>query len=120
MAAMDEFVYVSAKEGVLVPRFPSLQSVVTQYIGATREQAGKGNRGSIIKSEPKAVVAIPAAEWSRYRREYTRRVKDGSLLKKKKADFTRWQKARAEASAKVAEENNKTNAADKTAEGDKA
>lgn len=120
MAAMEEFIYVSCKEGVLVPRFPSLQSAVTQYIGAIREQAGKGKRGSVIKSEPNAVVAIPAAEWARYRREYGRKVKDGALILKKKVDFTRWQKAREEASAALVEENKKTNAADKTAEGDKA
>jgi len=97
---VQEFVYVSAIEGHLVTRFPSLAQPVAQYIGATRQ-------GKKIVWSPDQVVAIPDQEWRKYRREYRRAVADGSLKMRTKEDFDAWQakrKAADEADQKKAQE----------------
>lgn len=87
---MSEFVYVSSVEGKLVTRFPSLQQSVAQYIGATR-------KGKTITWNTEQVVAIPTAEWRKYRRSYKRAIGDGSLKKRTESDFKAWQRKRADA-----------------------
>lgn len=87
---MSEFVYVSSVQGKLVTRFPSLQQSVAQYIGATR-------KGKTITWNTEQVVAIPTAEWRKYRRSYKRAISDGSLKERTESDFKAWQRKRADA-----------------------
>lgn len=87
---MSEFVYVKPVQGRLVPRYATLRSSTTTYIGASRD--GK----KLVWTEG-AIVRIPRAEWTRYLKEYTRAINEGSLQKATEADFNAWEKARAEA-----------------------
>jgi hypothetical protein len=91
---VEEFIYVSAVKGHLVTRFPTVRGAL-QYIGATRT-------GKVIEWNEKAVVAIPTAEWNRYRREYERAVRQGAIVLKTKVDHAEWLKARAAADEEIA------------------
>lgn len=105
---MNEFVYVKPVSGHLVPRYSTLRSSSTTYIGARRD-------GKAIEWDTDAVVAIPLAEWNRYGREYRRALSEGSLMPADKAAYETWLKKReeeSEASAKkLAEEVAKEKAA---------
>ncbi len=89
---MEDFVYVKAVSGRLVPRYSTLQSSATTYIGAVRD--GK----KIVWTEG-AVVRIPRAEWTRYVKEYQRVLIEGSLEKATVAEFVAWEEARDKADA---------------------
>lgn len=86
---MEEFIYVKPVPGRLVPRYPTLSSSTTTFIGARRH-------GKKLEWTPDAVVRIPRAEWVRYLKEYNRALADGSLKKVTSADFNAWEKSRAE------------------------
>lgn len=108
---MPEFHYVSSVKGHLVTRFPSLQSSVAQYIGATR-------KGKTIVWDESEVSAISDQEWQKYRREYRRCLADKSLVVRTKEDFEAYvadktkretealEKAKAEAADKAKAEAN--------------
>lgn len=93
---MDEFVYVKPVEGFLVPRYSTLRSSTTTFIGAVRD--GKKLRWTLD-----AVVRIPRAEWTRYLKEYNRTIAEGSLLKATEADFKNWETQRAVAEQAIAD-----------------
>jgi len=80
---VPEFHYVSSVKGHLVTRFPSLQSSVAQYIGATR-------KGKTVVWDPTEVVAISEQEWQKYRREYRRCLADKSLIERTKEHFDKY------------------------------
>jgi hypothetical protein len=91
---MVEFVFVKSVNGRLVPRYSTLQSSSTTYIGASRD-------GRKLVWTEDAVVRIPLPEWTRYLKEYERALREGSLKKASAADFAAWEKKRADADAKV-------------------
>jgi len=77
---MNEFIYFKSVPGKLVTRFGS-----STYIGA-EVQRSEPKQGRFPQSETTIVwsdepVAIPKAEYDRYRREYARCVGEGSLVK---------------------------------------
>jgi hypothetical protein len=85
---MSEAVYLSPVKGRLVPRFSTLGGPGGRtYIGAQRTADG------LVVNED-AVAQIPAVEFGRYRKEYTRAIADGSLKKRTREDFEAWRKAR--------------------------
>lgn len=67
-----DVIYVRSVEGHLVERFATCGTSSPVYIGATR-----GATGPVWRTD--AIVAIPRAEFNRYRREYTRALSDGSI-----------------------------------------
>lgn len=87
-----EFVYVSSVEGRLVPRFSTIMSAEVSYIGASRGS-------NSIEWNPNKIEAIPSSEWNRFRREYSRRIADKSLMKRDKKDYDLY-RASAEAASK--------------------
>ena len=86
-----EFKYLSSVKGRLVPRFPTMQQPVTTFIGATR-------KGKVITWNEEAVAAVPLQEFQKYRREYKRRIADGSLKERTEQDFKAWQEKQKKAS----------------------
>jgi len=84
---MQQFKYFSSVEGHIVTRFISLRSPVAQYIGAKRI-------GKKITWNTKEVVAIPLQEFTKYRREFRRALRDGSLKERTEAEFKVWQAER--------------------------
>lgn len=97
----DEFVYVKAVPGHAVRRFGT-----PVHIGAERVK-GVG----FVWTEGE-VVALPAAHWARYRKEYSRAVGDGALEMATEADYKKWVKAQARRSAKDAQPSTDAPAAD--------
>ena len=85
---MQDFYYVSSVKGRLVTRYVSLQQPSPQYIGATRQ-------GRVVTFNTEAVVALPAVEWKRHRREYRKLIRNKSLRERTKSDFDAWQAKRA-------------------------
>jgi len=69
-----EFQYFSCVEGHVVQRYGT-----DTYIGVTRTANG-------WEWDTEKVVLIPIAEIARYRREYLRAVKEGSLTERTKQD----------------------------------
>lgn len=86
--SVQDFYYVSSVEGRLVTRYVSLRQPSPQYIGATRQ-------GRVVTFNTEAVIALPAIEWKRHRREYRKLIRDKSLLERTKGDFDAWQVKRA-------------------------
>jgi hypothetical protein len=79
--------FVSCVEGQLATRFGT-----RTFIGAERDQ--KTNE---IHWFPDRIVAIPAAEHARHRKEYDRLVADGDLLVHTEADWKAFCELEAEA-----------------------
>ncbi len=100
---MDEFVYVKPVEGHLVPRYSTLRSSATTFIGAVRD-------GKTLKWTVDAVVRIPRAEWTRYLKEYQRALAEGSLKKASEADFGDWMKKHEQIEKEADDARNATNA----------
>lgn len=108
----DSDLYVSSIEGHLVSRFGTARSGVgNQLIGASKapktDPDGKplaGPDGSVLEWvitwHTDEITWIPAAEHTRFSREYARAISDGGLLPRTKAEF---EAARAAARAKAKE-----------------
>jgi predicted amidophosphoribosyltransferase len=85
MADEPADLYVSCVEGQPVARFGS-----RVMIGADRTVEG-------ITYRPEEIVKIPAGEWRRYRREYTRQLNDGALRKRTATEWDTQSKRHADA-----------------------
>lgn len=59
-----------------MPGSPVTRFGTRTLIGAHRPKVAPFN---VIEYEPEHIVAIPVAEFNRYRREYQRALRDGSL-----------------------------------------
>lgn len=80
---MEEFVYLSAKEGHVVARYGSGTATRRNaQIGAVQ-----GTDGYVQTDE---VVKIPWAEWVRYLKEYTRALSAGALVRRTVQDYDAW------------------------------
>ena len=84
---MDEAVYVSCVPGALVTRFGSLGGPNLRYIGA---RVGKGK----VEFDRDVVVMIPMPEFNRFRKEYTRAIRDKNLKKRTRAAFEKYRAAK--------------------------
>lgn len=71
----ENFKYFSSVFGKVVPRFGT-----DVYIGCKRTNTG-------FEWDEKKVVCIPESEIVRYHREYTRVIKEGSIVKRTKTDY---------------------------------
>jgi hypothetical protein len=98
---MEFSLFVSCIEGKPVTRFGS-----RTFIGAERE--GDSN---VIHWFPDRVIAIPASEHDRFRKEYDRVLRDGDLRVRTKSDWL--QQTEAEDAATKRGEADKRSAADK-------
>jgi hypothetical protein len=70
--------FVSAVDGQPVTRFGT-----RTLVGASRRQ----NEPTIIDYDPSRVIAISRGEYARYRREYERAIRDGSLTRRTVEDW---------------------------------
>ena len=95
--AEPEFVYVHSVEGHLVHRFGT-----DVAIGATRTRLPDGSPGPYAWDEGE-VVALPAAHWGRYLKEYNRLVAGGALVVVEKKDHDACMSRQAEASRREGE-----------------
>ena len=85
--------YVSAVEGFAVSRFGSAtRSSPNQTIGGRRTTekvlvAGHKLTNRPIEIDTNVIVVIPDAEHARFRREYDRAIKDGTLKLRSEEDY---------------------------------
>lgn len=84
---MDEFKYVSAVEGKAVARYGSGTATRSNMV------IGGVQRADGYEIDPKAVVRIPLAEWTRYGKEYARALANKALKPRTKEDYDAWVKA---------------------------
>lgn len=77
--------YVSVREGSLVPRF-TLAGKVSGYIGAERGE------GRAYVWRPEVIVMIPAAEVAAHRKSYTHALANGDLVRRTARDFAAQQR----------------------------
>lgn len=73
-----KFKYFSCKSGHAVPRFGT-----DVFIGAIKQSGG------FIWDEDK-IAAIPESEVLRYKREYDRAIRDGSLISRTQVDYDKY------------------------------
>lgn len=93
---MEEYKYVKSKEGRVVPRYGT-----GTLIGCKRKRPDKNTKSGHIWSTD--IVRIPMAEWIRYIKEYTRAVKDKSLILVKKEEWEKEEQVRQDKQKKEAE-----------------
>lgn len=74
----NEFKYYSSVYGRVVPRFGT-----SSYIGAVMGKDG-------FEWDEVKIVAIPMTEFARYRKEYTKNVKNGSIMERTLKDREDW------------------------------
>jgi hypothetical protein len=104
---MENAKYVSCVEGALVPRYAALGGPgAMTFIGSVRN-------GKKVDQNPDEVVVIPEAEFGRFRKEYLRALREGSLTERTAADYAAWQKIRA---GKPAEEEKQPTEAEQASE----
>lgn len=72
--------YVSCIEGALVTRYGT-----ATFIGAER----RATAPTVVDYHPEQIVAIPHDEFRKYRREYLRALRDGSLVERTAAEWQR-------------------------------
>lgn len=89
--------FVSIREGALVPRF-TLAGKVSGLIGAARGE------GRTYVWHPEAITMIPAAEVAVHRKAYAHALANGDLVRRTAREH-QTQQAAAEAASKAAKEN---------------
>lgn len=72
--------FVSCVEGALVTRYGT-----GTFIGAER----RANAPTVVDYHPDQIIAIPHDEFRKYRREYLRALRDGSLVERTAAEWQR-------------------------------
>jgi len=69
-----EFKYIKSQHGFVVKRYGT-----NTYIGCTKTKTGFEWTDNIVR--------IPLAEWTRYIKEYSRSLNDGSLVESSEKEF---------------------------------
>lgn len=93
----SQALYVSIRDGALVPRF-TLAGKVSGLIGAERGE------GRAYVWHPETITMIPAAEVAMHRKAYAHALEDGDLVRRTAREY-QTQQAAAEAASKAAKEN---------------
>lgn len=77
---MNEFIYFKSVPGRLVTRFGTRTLIGAEIIGSKVEREKRLPMTQTDIKWSDEPVAIPMSEYSRYRREYNRCVREGSLI----------------------------------------
>lgn len=83
---MSEFIYFKSVPGKLVTRFGTGTLIGAEIVPTKVEKNGRFPQTETEVKWSDDPVAIPQAEYGRFRREYARCIRDGSLVEVKAED----------------------------------